>query len=230
MHVRVGAGDVLYLPAYWFHFIVSLEPNAQCNARSGTPPHGEREVQACFMPVQRSEEAGKRTAQLGAPPPPHHLAAEKAGGGGAEAPSLLPWDAAAAGVAAAGAGAAQVPPASSQRVDTPPLLAHLSPSPRLDAAAVATVTAAAAPHSDSGDLLSMRAALFVAGGVCVAAALAIRFGPTVAAAAACPVKARGGGAQRRRVEFAAAARPAVALVGQSLRSLGSRAGRGSFHG
>jgi hypothetical protein len=33
--IVLQAGDVLYLPTYWFHYIVSLDLNWQCNARSG---------------------------------------------------------------------------------------------------------------------------------------------------------------------------------------------------
>lgn len=33
--VVLQAGDVLYLPQAWFHFIVSLSLNFQCNTRSG---------------------------------------------------------------------------------------------------------------------------------------------------------------------------------------------------
>ena len=33
--VVLEAGDVLYLPSYWFHFIISLDVNMQCNTRSG---------------------------------------------------------------------------------------------------------------------------------------------------------------------------------------------------
>ena len=33
--VVMQAGDVLYLPTNWFHFIISLELNFQCNTRSG---------------------------------------------------------------------------------------------------------------------------------------------------------------------------------------------------
>ena len=32
---------MLYIPSYWFHYIVSLSYSAQCNARSGTPPRDE---------------------------------------------------------------------------------------------------------------------------------------------------------------------------------------------
>jgi ribosomal protein L16 Arg81 hydroxylase len=33
--VVLQPGQVLYLPTNWFHFIVSLELNMQCNTRSG---------------------------------------------------------------------------------------------------------------------------------------------------------------------------------------------------
>lgn len=33
--VVVGAGDVLYVPSYWYHHIVSLDESVQCNVRSG---------------------------------------------------------------------------------------------------------------------------------------------------------------------------------------------------
>eukprot|EP00977_Amphora_coffeiformis_P006264 scaffold1341_cov178-Amphora_coffeaeformis.AAC.41 len=29
------AGEILYIPSYWFHYIVSIQKSAQCNARSG---------------------------------------------------------------------------------------------------------------------------------------------------------------------------------------------------
>ena len=32
-------GDVLYLPTNWFHYIVSLNINVQCNTRSGRTSH-----------------------------------------------------------------------------------------------------------------------------------------------------------------------------------------------
>jgi len=33
--VVVGQGDVLYVPSYWYHHIVSLDESIQCNVRSG---------------------------------------------------------------------------------------------------------------------------------------------------------------------------------------------------
>ena len=43
------AGEVLYIPSYWFHYIVSLKYSIQCNSRSGSPPHkeGEAEILSC---------------------------------------------------------------------------------------------------------------------------------------------------------------------------------------
>ena len=38
--VVLNAGDILYLPAWWFHYIISLETTIQCNTRSGSPPNG----------------------------------------------------------------------------------------------------------------------------------------------------------------------------------------------
>ena len=44
------AGEVLYIPSYWFHYIVSLKYSIQCNSRSGSPPHkeGEKEILQCI--------------------------------------------------------------------------------------------------------------------------------------------------------------------------------------
>ena len=34
------AGEVLYVPSHWFHYIVSLQKSAQCNTRSGIHEEG----------------------------------------------------------------------------------------------------------------------------------------------------------------------------------------------
>jgi hypothetical protein len=34
-------GQVLYIPTFWFHYMVSLNYSIQCNSRSGLPPHHE---------------------------------------------------------------------------------------------------------------------------------------------------------------------------------------------
>ncbi|KAL3779007.1 hypothetical protein ACHAW5_009998 [Stephanodiscus triporus] len=45
--VVLHEGDVLYLPTNWFHFIVNLSLNYQCNARSGTTFETADVVGAC---------------------------------------------------------------------------------------------------------------------------------------------------------------------------------------
>jgi ribosomal protein L16 Arg81 hydroxylase len=45
--VIMQAGDILYLPTAWFHFIVSLNMNYQCNARSGITLDYEEDIQDC---------------------------------------------------------------------------------------------------------------------------------------------------------------------------------------
>lgn len=48
--VLLQAGDALYLPTHWLHFIQSLDINYQCNARSGATSHYVKHVQACGFP------------------------------------------------------------------------------------------------------------------------------------------------------------------------------------
>jgi ribosomal protein L16 Arg81 hydroxylase len=45
--VVLQAGDVLYIPTHWFHQIVSLTLNYQCNARSGYTAHYEHLIRQC---------------------------------------------------------------------------------------------------------------------------------------------------------------------------------------
>jgi hypothetical protein len=40
-------GDVLYLPTYWFHYIVSLNVNFQCNTRSGESSEYDEFITKC---------------------------------------------------------------------------------------------------------------------------------------------------------------------------------------
>lgn len=48
--VILKAGDVLYLPNAWFHHIISLELNYQCNTRSGHGSEYLQDVQECGFP------------------------------------------------------------------------------------------------------------------------------------------------------------------------------------
>ena len=45
--VVLQAGDVLYLPTNWFHYIISLELNFQCNTRSGINSEYMRPINKC---------------------------------------------------------------------------------------------------------------------------------------------------------------------------------------
>ena len=45
--VVLRAGDVLYLPTHWFHFIVNLSFNYQCNARSGITEETSHLIKKC---------------------------------------------------------------------------------------------------------------------------------------------------------------------------------------
>ena len=45
--VVLQAGDVLYLPTNWFHYIISLSLNYQCNTRSGKSNHYMEPIQEC---------------------------------------------------------------------------------------------------------------------------------------------------------------------------------------
>jgi len=45
--IVLQAGDVLYLPTFWFHYIISLELNFQCNARSGASYENKGHIRDC---------------------------------------------------------------------------------------------------------------------------------------------------------------------------------------
>ena len=53
--VLLQAGDVLYLPSYWFHFIVSLDTNMQCNTRSGRDSKNDQVMTACGFPPRKEK-------------------------------------------------------------------------------------------------------------------------------------------------------------------------------
>lgn len=52
------AGQVLYLPSYWFHYIVSLNRNVQCNSRSGSGEAPAREINRCMQTSTLEEPTG----------------------------------------------------------------------------------------------------------------------------------------------------------------------------
>jgi ribosomal protein L16 Arg81 hydroxylase len=45
--VVLTPGQVLYLPTEWFHYIISLELNFQCNSRSGITHHYHDHIKRC---------------------------------------------------------------------------------------------------------------------------------------------------------------------------------------
>ena len=46
----IHSGEVLYIPSYWFHYVISMEYSAQCNTRHGSPSgdFGKQEIDDCF--------------------------------------------------------------------------------------------------------------------------------------------------------------------------------------
>ena len=45
--VILEPGGALYIPSFWFHYIVSLDRSAQCNTRSGHGEDGRDAIKAC---------------------------------------------------------------------------------------------------------------------------------------------------------------------------------------
>jgi hypothetical protein len=47
LEVVVEAGDAVYIPSYWFHYIISTGVTAQCNTRSGSAKRGREALPIC---------------------------------------------------------------------------------------------------------------------------------------------------------------------------------------
>ncbi len=45
--VVLSMGELLYLPSYWFHYIISQDASIQCNARSGESTEGKEYIEKC---------------------------------------------------------------------------------------------------------------------------------------------------------------------------------------
>jgi hypothetical protein len=45
--VVLSMGEMLYLPSYWFHYIISQDASIQCNARSGESIEGKEFIDKC---------------------------------------------------------------------------------------------------------------------------------------------------------------------------------------
>ena len=59
----VARGDVLYIPSFWFHYIVSQDASIQCNTRSGNSLVGEDEIENCALSQFKS--SYRKEKQLG---------------------------------------------------------------------------------------------------------------------------------------------------------------------
>lgn len=61
----VREGEVLYIPSYWFHYIISLEYSIQCNSRSGSPSRKDKGIEAineCLhLDKQKSKKRRKKS-------------------------------------------------------------------------------------------------------------------------------------------------------------------------
>ena len=65
----VHHGEVLYIPSYWLHYIVSLQYSIQCNSRSGFPPNNEgaEDIEECVgrkkSPGGKKLRGGRRSSR-----------------------------------------------------------------------------------------------------------------------------------------------------------------------
>ena len=56
------AGEVLYIPSHWFHYVTSVQKSAQCNVRSGVENEGTvefgglKDVRTCLDDKKEAEE------------------------------------------------------------------------------------------------------------------------------------------------------------------------------
>jgi ribosomal protein L16 Arg81 hydroxylase len=47
--VVLSRGEMLYIPSFWFHYIISQDASVQCNARSGSSEKGFDDISKCFF-------------------------------------------------------------------------------------------------------------------------------------------------------------------------------------
>ena len=75
VEVVLDAGDVLYIPAFWLHFIVGMSSNAQCSFRGGTPYSPDIDVigECGFSYGDAVNEAPGEFCDVSAPPLSHAL-------------------------------------------------------------------------------------------------------------------------------------------------------------
>lgn len=59
----VREGEVLYIPSYWFHYIISLEYSIQCNSRSGSPTRVDKGVGAINECLHLDQQKSRRKSR-----------------------------------------------------------------------------------------------------------------------------------------------------------------------
>eukprot|EP00605_Chrysophyceae_sp_TOSAG23-4_P000347 GSChrysophyteH1.ASY1.ANO1.394.1 assembled CDS len=62
----ISSGDILYIPSFWFHYIISQDASIQCNARSGASPDVDNIIKSC---MKRAGEEGLRAVENGSVQP-----------------------------------------------------------------------------------------------------------------------------------------------------------------
>jgi ribosomal protein L16 Arg81 hydroxylase len=59
----LSSGEILYIPSFWFHYIVSQDASIQCNARSGSSSKGSEGISKCLNKKAKSNgQAGSKAA------------------------------------------------------------------------------------------------------------------------------------------------------------------------
>ena len=59
--VVLSMGEMMYLPSFWFHYIISQDASIQCNARSGESNAGKRDIaQCCFYAYNEINDKNKK--------------------------------------------------------------------------------------------------------------------------------------------------------------------------
>ena len=63
----VREGEILYIPSYWLHYIISLQYSIQCNSRSGSPPkdQGAADIMKCMGALPNPGRKAKRAKLRG---------------------------------------------------------------------------------------------------------------------------------------------------------------------
>ena len=50
---------MMYLPSFWFHYIISQDASIQCNTRSGEALEGKREIDECGFSKRSSSSSSQ---------------------------------------------------------------------------------------------------------------------------------------------------------------------------